>query len=63
MENNEIQEQLVKIATSLEGIADSLEKEAEVQAVDNKPTKDFGFGKIGSTPSSGADPLTSFLLS
>ncbi len=57
----EIKEQLEKIASSLEEIAESIEKQAE-ESKETKP-RDFGFGKVGSTPDSGADPLTKFLLS
>lgn len=61
MENNEIKDQLVKIAESLDTIAESIEKEA--QQAEPTTKRDFGFGKVGSSPVKDIDPLTSFLLS
>lgn len=62
MVNNEVAEMLNKIASGLDKIAEDLEKEAS-ETKEEPTKKDFSFGKLGSTPNSNADPLTSFIFS
>ena len=62
---NHISESLIKLASSIDTLAESIEKEpAHAQQVKTAGAKrDFGFGSVDDTPDRGSDPLMSFLLS
>jgi len=62
MENSkDISQQLIKVAESLDKIAQSLEEEQSKETENSK--KDFGFGKVGSNTASKEDPLLNFIFS
>lgn len=62
---NHISESLMKLASSIDTLAESIEKEpAHTQQVKTAGTnRDFGFGSVDDTPDQGSDPLMAFLLS
>lgn len=63
---NHITDSLTKLAESLEALADSIEKDAEIAATSMEKkasfSRDFGFGRVTETPDKG-DPLLNFILS
>jgi hypothetical protein len=62
---NHISESLMKLASSIDSLAESIEKEPtynpQIKTAGTK--RDFGFGSVDDTPDRGADPLMAFLLS
>lgn len=60
-----INETLIKLASSIEALAESIEKDAvEAPTLQKQASvqRDFGFGKVSETPDKG-DPLLNFILS
>ncbi len=63
---NHIAETLLKLASSIETLAETIEKDAEASQKHVKTAsanRDFGFGGVSEVPDKGADPLLSFILS